>query len=73
MLSLIFSVILYALFTKWRSKPILKNTREDSIDSVSNPSEIKPKKIKIMTDKKWEAVAKELSTKSIHMMPLMRI
>jgi hypothetical protein len=34
---------------------------------VSQPSEIKPKKINILNDKKWEAVAKELSNKSIHM------
>ena len=34
---------------------------------MSYPSEIKPKKINIMNDKMWEAVAKELSRKSIHM------
>ena len=60
---LLFSVIINALFTKWRTTP----TRLDSEDPVTQAGVIKPKKINILNDKKWEAVAKELSNKSIHM------
>merc|ERR1719341_134644 len=65
--SFLFSAILIALFTKLIVKKTPTSRKKDADDAMSQSSEIKPKKINILKDKKWEAVAKDLSSKSIHM------